>query len=67
MPHLTERISANIAYRYQIRTAPPSPATDGSVFEPLKTGQSVDDGVRERMKAEEGYQKKGENAVKKVK
>lgn len=60
MPHLTERISANIAHRYQVRTAPPAPSTTGSVQEPMRTGQGVDDGVRERMKKEKD-QRKGKN------
>jgi short-subunit dehydrogenase len=52
LPHFTERFSAGIAHRYQIKTAPPAPATDGSLHQPLLTGRGVDDGVRARMKAE---------------
>lgn len=51
-PGLTERISANISHRYQIRMAPPADTTSGSVFKPMKEGTGVDDGVRERMKRE---------------
>jgi short-subunit dehydrogenase len=51
-PHFTERLSANIAHRYQIKTAPPAPPTSGSAFEPIPTGRGVEDGVRQRMKQE---------------
>ncbi|WP_407427999.1 SDR family NAD(P)-dependent oxidoreductase [Arcticibacter sp.] len=51
-PDLTERISANIIHRYQIKTAPPAPHTSGAAFEPVATGRGVDDGVRARMKKE---------------
>ncbi|MCE6992954.1 SDR family oxidoreductase [Dyadobacter sp. CY323] len=57
LPHFTDRVSANIAHRYQIRTAPPAPPTSGAVFTPMPTGQGVDDGVRERMKAENKQRK----------
>lgn len=57
-PHLTERLSANIAHRYQIRTAPTAPETSGAVFTPTATGTGVDDGVRARMKAEKKQRKK---------
>ncbi len=56
-PHFTERISANIAHRYQIKTAPPAPPTSGSAFEPMASGRGVDDGVRQRMKAEKKMRK----------
>jgi len=52
MPHTTDRISANITHRYQIRKAPPADTTSGSVFKPIPTGTRVDDGVRQRIKAE---------------
>jgi short-subunit dehydrogenase len=51
-PHFTERFSANVAHRYQIKTAPPAPQTTGSIYAPMPTGTGVDDGVRQRMKAE---------------
>src|SRR3954466_15597884 len=51
-PHFTEKLSANVAHRYQITTAPPAPITDGSLFTPVSTGTRVDDGVRKRMKDE---------------
>lgn len=51
-PDLTERLSARIIHRYQIKTAPPAPPTSGSAYEPMPSGRGVDDGVRERMKKE---------------
>ncbi|WP_147205547.1 SDR family NAD(P)-dependent oxidoreductase [Segetibacter aerophilus] len=51
-PHTTERMSANIVHKYQIKTAPPTPPTSGSVFKPMESGRGVDDGVRARMKVE---------------
>jgi short-subunit dehydrogenase len=56
-PHLTERISANIAHRSQIKNAPPVAETSGSVFTPMKAGRGIDDDVRKRMK-EENKQRK---------
>jgi short-subunit dehydrogenase len=52
-PHLTERLTANVAHRYQIETAPPAPPTNGSLFKPMPDGRGVDDGVRERMRQED--------------
>ena len=52
LPHFTERISANIAHHYQIKTAPPAPPTTGAVYAPVASGRGVDDAVRPRMKAE---------------
>ncbi len=49
-PRFTERLSANIIHRYQIKNAPPAPPTSGSVHEPMQEGRGVDDGVRERMR-----------------
>jgi short-subunit dehydrogenase len=57
-PHLTERVSANIAHRYQIETAPPSPITEGTLYEPMLSGKGVDDGVRHRMKKEKQERRK---------
>ena len=56
-PRFTDRVSANIAHRYQIKTAPPAPPTSGSVQQPMPTGRGVDDGVRARMKAEKKQRK----------
>ena len=56
-PHLTERLSANIAHQYQIETAPPAPPTNGSLFTPMPEGRTIDDGVRERMRQENASQK----------
>jgi short-subunit dehydrogenase len=58
LPGFTERISANIAHRYQIRKAPPADTTSGSVFKPMKEGTGIDDGVRKRIKREKELQPK---------
>ncbi|WP_188555867.1 SDR family NAD(P)-dependent oxidoreductase [Hymenobacter glacieicola] len=60
LPHFTERISANVAHRYQIKTAPPAPATPSSLYQPVPTGQGVDDGVKKRIK-QENRQRKQQN------
>lgn len=57
-PHFTERLSANIIHRYQIKTAPPAPPTPGAVYTPVESGRGVDDGVRKRMKEEKRERKK---------
>jgi len=61
-PHTTERFSANIVHRYQIKTAPPAPPTSGSAFQPMETGRGVDDGVRQRMKQEKQNRKQKKQA-----
>ena len=50
---ITERVSADIAQRYQIETAPPAPPTSGALYEPIESGRGVAGGVRERMAAED--------------
>jgi short-subunit dehydrogenase len=62
-PRLTDRISANIDHHYQLKTAPPAPVTPGSLYQPLPTGQGIDDGVRQRMKAEKRQRKAGKKAA----
>jgi short-subunit dehydrogenase len=57
-PDLTERMSANIAHKYQIETAPPAPPTSGTLHEPMQSGQGVEGGVRKRMKEEDAAKKK---------
>lgn len=52
-PDLTEHISANIAHKAQFESAPPAPNTDGTLFQPMQSGQGVDGGVRQRMHREE--------------
>ncbi len=52
-PHLTERISGDIANEYQIKTAPPAPPTSGTLFVPMQAGTTVEGGVRERMREED--------------
>ena len=61
LPHFTERISANISHHYQIKTAPPLPPTSGSVYEPMKAGQGVDDGVRARIRKENEQRREQKN------
>lgn len=56
-PHFTERLSANIAHKYQIKDAPPAPLTSGSAYAPMQGGRGVDDGVRQRMKEEKKVKK----------
>jgi short-subunit dehydrogenase len=56
-PHLTERLSANIAHEYQVETAPPAPPTKGSLFTPMLEGRGIDDAVRERMRQEDNARK----------
>jgi short-subunit dehydrogenase len=51
-PRFTEKMSANVAHRYQIETAPPAPPTKGTLYHPMSSGKGVDDGVRARMKKE---------------
>ncbi|MBK1438475.1 SDR family NAD(P)-dependent oxidoreductase [Parapedobacter sp. ISTM3] len=60
LPHFTERISANIAHKYQVENAPPAPPTSGSVHEPMEAGTGVDDGVRQRMKKEKEARRKSQ-------
>jgi short-subunit dehydrogenase len=57
LPDLTERISADIAHKWQIETAPPAPPTKGTLYEPMESGRTVDGGVRERMKKEDAAKK----------
>ncbi|MBV9655946.1 MAG: SDR family NAD(P)-dependent oxidoreductase [Acetobacteraceae bacterium] len=52
-PQLTEHVSANIADRYQIETAPPAPPTDGSLYQADPSGRGVEGGVRARMQSED--------------
>ncbi|MBF9223877.1 SDR family NAD(P)-dependent oxidoreductase [Hymenobacter ruricola] len=61
-PRFTERVSANIDHHYQLKTAPPAPATTGSLYAPQASGPGVDDGVRKRMK-EEKRQRKARKAA----
>jgi hypothetical protein len=44
-PDLTERIAADVAHRYQIKTAPPAPPTSGSLYTPMAQGRGVEGGV----------------------
>ena len=59
MPRLTERFSAHVVHKYQIKNAPPAHATPGALYEPVKAGDGVDDGVRKRMKEERRQRRRG--------
>ena len=58
LPHFTERLSAAVAQHYQIKTAPPAPGTDGTLYKPMQTGRGVSDGVRKRIKEENKKRKR---------
>lgn len=52
-PDIAERMSAELAHKSQIRDAPPSSATDGTLFVAMASGRGVEGGVRERMARED--------------
>jgi short-subunit dehydrogenase len=52
-PSLSERIAANIVDRAQRQTAPAAPPTDGSLFEPMAAGTTVEGNARARMERED--------------
>jgi short-subunit dehydrogenase len=52
LPHFTEWLGAEMAYHYQVKTAPPAAETSGNLFETKTTGTGIEGGVRKRMKAE---------------
>lgn len=56
-PRFTERLSANIIHKAQIKNAPPAPPTTGAVYKPMVSGRGVDDNVKQRMKAENKLRK----------
>jgi short-subunit dehydrogenase len=56
-PDVTERISANIADTEQFEKGAPTPNTDGTLFEPMQSGQGADGGVRARMEREDAARK----------
>jgi short-subunit dehydrogenase len=59
-PDLTERVSANIAHKSQMESAPPTlPPTSGSLYQPMPAGTGVDGGVRARMQLEDAARKEG--------
>ena len=60
-PDLTERVSANIAHKSQMESAPPTlPPTSGSLYQPMQAGTGVDGGIRARMEREDAARKNGE-------
>lgn len=56
-PGLSEQIAANVVDRVQRQTAPAAPPTDGSLFEPMAAGTTVEGGARARMEREDNYSK----------
>jgi hypothetical protein len=46
-----------LAHTNQIKTAPPAPPTDGSLFNPREEGHGIEDGVRALMRKEDEHQK----------
>ena len=65
-PHFTERLSANVVHKYQIKTAPPAADTSGSLYKPVPTGRGVSDGVRERIRKEKKQKTGKEGQVNKT-
>lgn len=51
-PDLAERVSGEVAHKWQIEDAPPAPATTGTLYEPMVSGRTVEGGVRQRMERE---------------
>jgi len=49
-PDLTQHVSADIAHRWQIETAPPAPPTSGTLHEAMPC---VEGGVRQRTREED--------------
>ncbi|RYD93624.1 MAG: SDR family NAD(P)-dependent oxidoreductase, partial [Sphingobacteriales bacterium] len=43
MPHMNERLSANVVHHYLIKTAPPAPPTPGALHVPVQAGKGVSD------------------------
>lgn len=56
-PRITEKVSANIMHKWQIKNAPPAPETSGSLFTAMPGGRGVDDSVKARVRAEERARK----------
>jgi short-subunit dehydrogenase len=59
-PALTERFSADVVHRSQMKDAPPAPGGSGAVHRPMPEGTGVEGGVRERMRREDAGQASGE-------
>lgn len=53
LPGLGQNIAGNVLQRVQVETAPPAPATPGSLYQPMLEGTGVRGDVRERMKQED--------------
>ncbi len=50
LPQFTERLSADIAYRYQVETGSPAQATNGSLFAPVAAGRGVQGPACEQLR-----------------
>src|SRR3954466_12164592 len=49
----THSMVAELIDHAQMENAPPAPNTAGSLYEPMREGQGVEGGVRDRMAAED--------------
>jgi short-subunit dehydrogenase len=63
LPDLTERVSADVAHRVQMETAPPAPRTAGALYTPMDAGTGVEGGIRRRMAEEDAARKQNERAT----
>jgi short-subunit dehydrogenase len=61
-PDINETVSANIAKRWQFDTAPPAPATSGTLHQAMPGGTGIDGGVRQRMEREDEARKDRSNS-----
>lgn len=52
-PDIAERMSADIAHKWQMEDAPPAPPTDGTLFVAMDSGRGVEGGVRDRIDRED--------------
>lgn len=53
MPDTSENMFGSAIQKAQMKDAPPAPATQGSLYEPMRTGTGVSGGVKERMAEED--------------
>jgi short-subunit dehydrogenase len=56
-PDIAEHVAADVAHRWQYRTAPPAPPTDGSLHRSGPEGTTIDGGIRERMRQEDALRR----------
>jgi short-subunit dehydrogenase len=60
-PRFNEWLTGNISHKYQIEMPPKARDTTGSIYEPMKEGTGIDDGVDERMKEQNRKNEDGHN------